>query len=308
MKLFLLLQSRSKVVRLLLLPLLPLFLSSCATTYHSDPRQNADRLAAQGQLSKRWVETAEFKFLSYQKLAVNSGLKSDQNSDLHLYIEGDGRSYITSTQVSPDPTPRHPLALQLASRDPHSQVVYLARPCQYMDLNSNSTSGQSNACEPKVWTTHRFTEKIIASMNEAISKIKQQNQARKIHLIGFSGGAAIATLIAARRNDVASLRTVAGDLDHERMSKYHGTSPLAQGSLNPSRVAKQISSVPQHHFAGEKDRTVPPFISEQFVQQVAVHNRRCVRRTVVLGAGHHELWEKSWGSLLEMPIDCQVRQ
>lgn len=274
----------------------PLLLSGCAHHLQMDPRTAADTLAFQANFEKLWIDTPEFSFLTYQKI-------NDTLADLHIYIEGDGRSYLPGNRVSDDPTPHQPLALKLALLDPHANVVYLARPCQYLPI------GQNAACVPTVWTNLRFSEKIIHAMDQAVTQIKQGRKTRQLkskplHLIGFSGGACIAVLIAARRTDVASIRTVAGDLDHQRMTEYHHTLPLDAACLNPKDSVSALCHLPQHHFTGAKDTVVPPFISEEFVLATQKINPRCVRRTVLKAATHHEGWEEAWPNLLQAPIDC----
>lgn len=283
-------------------------LTGCALN-KPDYRQNADNLATIGNFRKNWIKTKDFHFLTYQKI-------NDRSQPLHLYIEGDGKSYLTRTQVSPDPTPQNPLALKLALLDSHPNVVYLARPCQYTE------PGLDKACVDAIWTHLRFSEPVIMAMNEAVSNIvqqnfsdhrefeklskaKKQNKAEKqITLIGFSGGAAIATLLAARRTDIQKLITVAGDLDHQRMSEFHNTTPLDSACLNPKDYAKKLAQLPQHHLAGEKDTIVPAFISEEFVNDAlsALRGKNRIKRTLVKNTTHHEGWEQMWPELIKQ---CQ---
>ena len=68
----------------------------------------------------------------------------------------------------------------------------------------------------------------MQNMNQTIDNIKANagfGEQDKLELIGYSGGAAVAVLLAARRNDVKIIRTVARDLNHELMSEYHHTTP-----------------------------------------------------------------------------------
>ena len=51
--------------------------------------------------------------------------------EVHVYIEGDGYAWATTTDPSDDPTPINPLALRLAAVDDAPNVLYLARPCQF---------------------------------------------------------------------------------------------------------------------------------------------------------------------------------
>ena len=56
-------------------------------------------------------------------------------------------------------------------------------------------------------------DKVVRVSKQAIDTLKQQFQSEEIVLVGYSGGGAIAALVAARRADVADLISVAGNLD-----------------------------------------------------------------------------------------------
>ena len=211
-----------------------------------------------------------------------------------VYIEGDGFAWRTRRQLSPDPTPRHPLVMSLATLDPSSNVAYLARPCQYQkDPDPN--------CRPDYWSDRRFSEEVVGSMNQALDGLKRASSSQKIHLIGYSGGGAIAVLIAARRSDVASLRTVAGNLDPDGVFKHHHV-PRLKGSLDPLAEAASLSALPQRHFTGTNDKTVPPFVTENFLK--ASGHSACVAITPVSGATHGSGWQEEWTRLLAMPLSC----
>lgn len=261
-------------------------LSGCSTlTTPINPRQNATRIADAHGFQQSTMKTKHFNLSYFAKPLVNI-----TREPLTIYIEGDGHAWVNRYQISPDPTPHDPLALKLAILDPHPKVVYLARPCQYTEHSFN--------CNPAVWTDERFSESVIASMNEAVGFLKKKYHASKIHLVGFSGGAAVAILIAARRTDIATIRTVAGDLDHERLSAYHRTTPL-KDSLNPIVVVHKIAHIPQHHFVGDNDPVVPVFLSDIFVNAVNEHNSNGnAKRTVLKGITHHQGWEEQWHLLL----------
>ncbi len=269
--------------------LMILLLSGCAKL--SPARQTSLRIntqanALQAGFSQSRIATRSFLLTTYQKF-------TEADKTLAIYIEGDGRSYLTRTQVSPDPTPINPLALKLAILHPNTQpVAYLARPCQY------TPQALDKHCTAAVWTDQRFSEPVIRSMNEAINVLKKKSKANTLHLIGFSGGAAVAVLIAARRNDVASLATVAGDLDPNTLSNYHHTTPLTD-FINPLSVISNIIHIPQQHYAGEKDRIVPAFIAEQFVNAVKGAGGLKVNRIILKNATHHTGWEEAWLDLLQ---------
>ena len=121
---------------------------------------------------------------------------------------------------SANPTPRNPLGLRLAAIDPGKNVLYLARPCQYINFKSE------RSCKVSYWTLKRFSKEVIIAVNEAIDKMVLKARVERIHLVGYSGGGAVAALVAASRKDVSSLRTLAGYMDHVSLNKEVGVSPL----------------------------------------------------------------------------------
>lgn len=285
-----------------------------------DPRMQADTLANSHGFEKKIIPTQSFLLTSYQKHTLESQPQSNQkkttqknSNELTIYIEGDGRSWISRTRLSSDPTPRQPIALKLAIQDPNHKVAYLARPCQYTPIANQP------ACDPSIWSNRRFSNTVITSMNEAITKLKQKADAQKIHLVGFSGGAAVAILIAERRTDIATLRTVAGDLNPNRLAEYHHTTPLnSNESLNPIEAIPRLTHLPQYHFSGEKDKIVPPFIAIEFVNKINHYHhiksdhpklekqdlKNCAHYQIIPKATHHEGIESIWPTLLQLPVVC----
>ena len=139
-------------------------------------------------------------------------------------------------------------------------------------------------------------------MNEAIDYFKNQSGSEKVHLIGYSGGAAVAALVAAQRQDVETLRTVAGNLDPEALNRYHKVSSLS-GSLNPMDAAQKLKGLPQRHFIGSADKIIPGFIAEDFAAKVG--DPACVHVMSVEGASHQSGWEERWPDLLAIPVECK---
>ena len=270
-------------------PLRVLLIFSLGLTACAPPNKST-AIAEKKSFQKVLIQTNPFLLTTYQKMGGG-------HSTLTVYIEGDGRAWVTRHQLSHNPTPRQPLALHLAMQDNHAAVAYLARPCQYTPLHLDK------ACNPKIWSSHRFSEMVISAMNEAVTQLKKTAKAQKINLIGFSGGGAISTLIAARRTDIASLRTVAGDLNHETLSHYHQTTSLT-GSLNPSDSISRLTKIPQCHFSGGKDETVPPFIAKEFVAKINQSGFGCAKHLVIPDNTHHQFWEKEWKMLLKVPLPC----
>lgn len=260
--------------------------------------QTAENIALSHDFKKQLIKTNTFTLTSFQKFSTeNSTHNSDPNKAMTIYIEGDGRTWITRSKLSNNPTPKNPLALKLAVLDNSPNVAYLARPCQYTPHDLD------HACNPLVWSDQRFSETTIQSMNEAIGTLKKSAKSRQIHLVGFSGGGAIALLIAARRNDIASIKTIAGDLNPVALSQYHHTSPLIS-SLDPIAVAQKLIHLPQQHFSGEKDKTVPPFVAEEFVNRMKAIGSHCATQTMIKDATHHDGWEVIWPTLLQKPFLC----
>lgn len=266
-------------------------LAGCVSTITPDdgPSNRGDRgstaavVASAAGLSGAVLPTTQFAIQSYAR---------GQAKVVTVYIEGDGFAWANRNRPSSDPTPVNPLALRLAARDGSAAVAYLARPCQYVS---------SSACQTRHWTSARFSEEIIAGMNEVVSLVKARAGARSIHLVGYSGGAAVAALIAARRNDVASLRTVAGYLDHVGLNKATGVSPLS-GSLDPMQVARSLAAIPQVHYAGADDTLIPSWVAKGFV--AAQGKDACARVEIISSVGHQDGWTKAWPKLLSQAPAC----
>ena len=216
-------------------------------------------------------------------LTTLSKMKSDH--PLTIFIEGDGHAWSRIDVVSDDPTPRQPLALELALTSTASSVAYIARPCQYEGLS------RSKACEPKYWTSHRYAPEVVSSLNQAVDRLKIQSLAPSIILVGYSGGGGLVTLMAAERRDVNALITIAGNLDTDTFNAYHHTTPMT-GSINPITQAHLISNVPQWHWSGEKDSIVPPFIGQGFVK--AIHAPSKAHHVILKNATHHNGWVAHW--------------
>ena len=136
-------------------------------------------------------------------------------------------------------------------------------------------------------------------MNEAVEALRSEAKTSRLHLIGYSGGAALAVWIAAKRTDVASLRTIAGNLNPDALNRHHGVSPL-QKSINPMEAAAALRSLPQRHFVGAGDTVVPLFIARSFAACLDDVDGRTI--TVVPGASHARGWRERWPNLLAMPL------
>jgi pimeloyl-ACP methyl ester carboxylesterase len=272
----------------LIFPLGLLLAAGCAAFSPQNSRyEAADRTAAAAGMRKSYIKAASFTLTAYERCA-------GPGEHLHIYIEGDGAAWLSRTRLSDDPTPQKPLVLELALLDPASRVAYLARPGQY-------TAARIPGCDAAYWSGKRFSSEVAEAVNEAIDTLRVHCRAEKIHLIGYSGGAAIAVLLAARRDDVASLRTVAGNLDPEAVNRYHRVSPFTD-LQNPMEAAKKLRNLPQRHFIGLRDKVVPSGIAQSFLKQTG--RGRCGGITIVEDAAHTGGWRERWKELLAMPFRC----
>ena len=254
-----------------------------------NPYLAAEQVAFSHNWQRDIVETDRFDLLAYHRLRKT-------NDALTIYIEGDGRAWRSRYSLSSDPTPKTPLVLQLAIQDQSANVVYLARPCQYV-----LEEGHGRNCSSEYWSKARFDSEIVRSLDEAINLLKEQAGSSRIHLVGYSGGGALAVLIAAERDDIASLRTISGNLDHAEFTKHHKVSPMT-ASLNPIDFAEAVSMIPQIHFSGKKDKTVPSSIAEIFMARLTEKN--CAALVLVTGVSHSRGWQDVWPDLLKMTPPC----
>lgn len=257
------------------------------------------RLDTAGDLGKSFsliqnnIEASPFILTSYERVTERGQVAT-------LYIEGDGLAWTGRSTPSLNPTPINPLALRLAAADVSANVFYLARPCQYSKMITPNTP-----CPQKYWTDSRFAPEVIEAMNAALDNMKVRHNITGFNLVGFSGGGAVAVLLIARRDDVVSLRTVAGNLNHELLHRIHNVSQLS-GSLNPMNVAEKINKIPQHHFIGGDDKVVPPAIAKSFVN--ASGDPQCIHLTIVPNATHEKGWLEHWPTLLNYPIHCKLNE
>ena len=268
---------------------LGLLLAGCGTSTIAMREEVAQRIAAPSWMVERQIPAAPFALTAYERM-------HERFAPADIYIEGDGLAWMTKNRKSLNPTPKNPVGLHLASRDKAENVVWLARPCQFSGLLDDST-----ACDDAYWTNKRFAPEVISAYNAALDDIKKRYDIEGFNLIGFSGGGAIAALLAAQRVDVLSLRTVAGNLDHHAHSNYHNVSVL-EGSLNPPDFAEKLTTMPQVHFIGGQDEVVPPAVLHSYLQALGPSN--CVQYQFIHEAAHEEGWVQKWPEFLQMTPAC----
>ena len=243
-------------------------------------KEYADTLAAASGWRPMLIATDSVPLLAYVPPRLIKG------QPLTIYIEGDGLAWLNRSTPSADPTPRDPTALRMALA--HGQgadnIVYVARACQYTDA-------QRSGCSVDDWTQGRFAPSLIMASDQAISRLKALSGASGLILVGYSGGAAVAALVAQRRDDVLALVTVAGNLDHKAWTEHHRVLPLTK-SLNPSDHAGQLRTLPQRHWLGGQDRVMPPELGQRW--PAAFRGSGASQVQVIPGFDHTCCWAEQW--------------
>jgi pimeloyl-ACP methyl ester carboxylesterase len=242
--------------------------------------QQAEALAASAGLVPRSLQADGISLLGFER-------PGPQHAILSVYIEGDGRAWANPWQPSTDPTPSDPIGLRLAAADPARPLLYLARPCQFVE---------SAGCDSRLWTSARLSPQIVDAYQRLIDDALQRTSSNKIGLVGYSGGGALAALIAERRRDVAWLITVAADLDLAEWIRLQQIEPLSN-SLDPADDAGAIRGLPQVHLAGSRDTVVPAEVVRSFVRRLPAGGP--ARMIVVPDFDHSCCWAEAWPRLLE---------
>lgn len=241
-------------------------------------KQYAFDLALSSKFRHEVYNTSQFSILCFSKIIEK------KFNNLRIYFEGDGFAWVDSYNPSKDPTPKDPIGLRLAIVDNAENVFYISRPCQFLLLENKK------ACTDKLWTNFRFSEEVISNMNEILSNLKEKYNIKTFTLIGYSGGGTVAALVASRRNDVDSIVTISGNLDHKYWSYIHDLTPLS-GSLNPIDFVDKLKEIKQIHYAGENDKIVPPIIGKHYKSVV---NSDKVQLKIVPNQDHSSNWVDFW--------------
>lgn len=257
--------------------------------------QSAGDIARESGLQERIINTGEFRLLSF-----HNGVAAHK-MPLEVYIEGDGLAWRRKNRLSANPTPTDPVALRLAARVTGANLLYLARPCQYSD------DVQDGRCSPRFWSSHRYAETVVNAMSRAIDDHLAYTGTARVRLIGYSGGGVIAALLAARRQDVQWLMTVAANLDIDAWTSLHQVTPL-DGSLNPVDFASPLARLPQLHWTGARDHIVPEAVVRSYLQALGPNHMQQLHS--VPDYTHDCCWVEDWPDLrrraLEVLLDSQL--
>ena len=271
-----------KITTLLSLSLLSLSLVACGTQTHLR-QEAASRIAIPAFMVERDLQTGSFNLNVWERM-------HRRGQPMTVYIEGDG-SNITQKAVK-NPTPANPLALHLASRDLSKNVVYIARPCQFMKFP------EDKGCRADYWQERRFSPEVIESYQTALNEISARYGTSGIHLVGYDGGANIAAILAGTRDDVLSLRTIAGNLN----PAVNQTMVLSSDSLSAINYADKLATVPQYHFVGAADEVITPAYYHSYRQSIG--QSECIHYALIQDADHTHGWVEKWPELLKLEPQC----
>lgn len=186
------------------------------------------------------IAAGDFEVATWQKI-------TNSDSPIHIYIEGDGHAFDGHGMPTNNPTPIGTMVRDLAMSDAAENVVYMARPCQFI---------MSDKCNKSDWTDGRFSKRIIDSMAVGIKSVSGN---RDIILIGYSGGAMVSGLVIVKNPDLKVKKwiTIAGVLNHDIWTDYFGDSPLLS-----SMSLDKLPNVPQVHYVAENDNVVPLWMTQ----------------------------------------------
>lgn len=244
-----------------------LALAACA-----DPAQRYTAHATRAALVHEDIPGAGFRHTVY-----HAGDDLTAARTLHVYLDGDGLPWQTLTSVARDPTARDPLVLDLMRQDPMPAIL-LGRPC-YARVTPDP------ACTPWHWTHGRYSEAVVASLAAAAGVLLARAPRAEITLIGYSGGGALAVLLAPRLPRVVHVMTLAANLDVAAWASRHRYSPLA-GSLDPATQPPLPAHLRQTYLFGAQDTQVPREFATHYLARVpsatveelpAVDHRCCWR-------------------------------
>lgn len=271
-----------------------LFLSGCASfTSTEDRTQEIKTKAEKAGFKARIIPKRsghKFSLLTFSKI------RDPERKTATIYLEGDGFAWVTRRQISQDPTPHNPVAFNLSLLDQGPNVIYIARPCQYL-IGQNRQS-----CDNKYWTSHRYAPEIVQSISAALDDYKAYHKFESFELIGYSGGGTLAALLPRYRNDIKSIRSVAGNLDIAAFTNHHKVSAL-HGSFNPVDDLSNLSQIPQIHFSGVQDDVIPYTITREAVSKMNREAGCDIAKTrLVEGVSHGKGWEGAWPNLNDASV------
>ncbi len=197
-----------------------------------------------------------YREITHDKYTIATWARiSDDTAPVHVYIEGDGHAFSYNGQPTDDPTPRAHTVRDWVINDAAPNVMYVARPCQYV---------MTDACNVADWTSGRFS---TGAINATANAIKSVAQNRPVILIGYSGGALMSGLVIQNNTDLSVKKwiTVAGVLNHTDWTSFWGDSPL--------KTSQDLNTLPhicQSHYMVIDDKIVPNSHTRKFAPTATI--------------------------------------
>lgn len=261
-----------------LLVLATAILGGCAS-----PGQRLEQRARAAGLEIIDVTEGAFPSFVYLKRSTDP---AQANAPLTIFLESDGMPWLDGRRPSADPTTRQPLALEMLFRSP-APAAYVTRPC-YHGLHSDK-------CTVEHWTGARYSAAVVESMAATVREAQRRSGATRVAFVGYSGGGTLAVLIAERLDNVASVVTIAANLDTDAWTEHHKYLPMSQ-SLNPA-LSDRPHPWPELHLRGATDSVVPAATTARYFARYP----RARQRTIE-GFDHVCCWVRDWPSISEAPI------
>lgn len=261
-----------------------IFISSCqhngAIALHNFTKKNA--LHGESIATRQH----EILILSSKSLFIKDG------QSLHIYLEGDGTPWFRGIEPSENPTSNSFIALKMMLQDKHPSL-YLNRPCYgFITLPDN--------CNNALWTSARYSTEVINAMSDALDQIKISTKAKNFTLIGHSGGASIAILLAKERKDIDKVITIAGNLDHKAWTEHFGYDPLSH-SQNPIDYLPLDKSIKRWHLFGELDKVIPLSIFEKAAEK----DKHAIIKYE--NFDHICCWLKEWPHIINKIVNDEIQ-
>jgi hypothetical protein len=241
-------------------------------------RPDWQKLAAEGSLESRWVDSGRFRHL-----VLSNEVRGDH---LRIYVDGDGEPWIRETRVAIDPTPANPVLLRLMHDATHP-AAYLGRPCYF-------GTATDQECAQRWWTFDRYGQVVVDSMCNAANRVSRELGAQTVGLVGYSGGGAIVVGMSACTEKLVAVSTIAGNLDPQAWAEHHGYSALNDlAPLEPAATGQY--HVDEAHWQCRDDRNIPPPITDGYfaVRESAI-------RHIIDSCSHSTGWERHWPQIIDV--------
>ena len=225
-----------------------------------------NRIATKDDIAHRHHLTSQIMNGQGEGLVLYT-LANDKPMDgqtMTVFIEGDGLAWQNRRTKSLNPTPVNPVGLKLMTKH-QAKAIYMARPCQYV---------VDAGCEDSLWTNQRFSLKVIDSYHAALDQLKNQSNINGFNVVGYSGGAYIALVLAATRNDINNVTTYAGLLGPHAWTAHHRVAPL-QLTYNLSTLLDNSRDVKFVHYCGTNDDIIPCSLNDAVA--AGLYNHRLIR-------------------------------